>query len=58
MVFKKGDLTYLKDLTSKRDRNKDEIKKVIDLYEKRKIPKRVTAEILILKLQSSGKKKN
>ena len=58
MVFKKGDLTYLKDLTSKRDRNKDEIQKVIDLYEQRKIPRRDTAELLILKLQSVGKKKN
>ena len=58
MVFKKGDLTYLRDLTSKRDRNEDEIQKVIELYEQRKIPRRDTAELLILKLQSVGKKKN
>ena len=58
MVFKKSDLTYLKNLTSKRDRNKEDIKKVIDLYEQRKIPRKDTAELLILKLQSVGKKKN
>ena len=48
----------MKDLTSKRDRNKEEIKKVIELYKQRKIPRKDTAEILILKLQSVGKKKN
>jgi hypothetical protein len=58
MVFKKSDITYLKNLTSERDCNKEEIKKVIELYEQRKIPRKDTAELLILKLQSSGKKKN
>ena len=58
MVFKKSDITYLKNLTSKRDRNKEEIQRVIDLYEQRKIPRKDTAELLILKLQSVGKKKN
>ena len=58
MVFKKSDISYLKNLTSSKDRNKDQIKKVIELYEQRKIPRKDTAEILILKLQSSGKKKN
>ena len=58
MVFKKSDITYLKNLTSKRDRNKEEIQRVIELYEQRKIPRKDTAELLILKLQSSGKKKN
>ena len=58
MVFKKSDLTYLKSLTSKRDRNQEEIRRVIELYEQRKIPRKDTAELLILKLQSSGKKKN
>jgi hypothetical protein len=58
MVFKKSDIAYLKKLTSKRDRNKEEIQRVIELYEQRKIPRKDTAELLILKLQSSGKKKN
>ena len=58
MVFKKSDISYLKNLTSSKDRNKDKIKKVIELYEQRKIQRKDTAEILILKLQSSGKKKN
>jgi hypothetical protein len=58
MVFKKSDIAYLKNLTSKRDRNKEEIQRVIELYEQRKIPRKDTAELLILKLQSSGKKKN
>ena len=31
---------------------------MIELYEQRKIPRRDTAEPLILKLQSRGKKKN
>ena len=58
MVFKKSDISYLKNLTSSKDRNKDEIKKVIELYEKRRIPRKDIAELFILKLQSSGKKKN
>ena len=58
MVFKKSDIAYLKSFTSSKDHNKDEIKRVIDLYEQRKIPRRDTAELLILKLQSKGKKKN
>ena len=58
MVFKKSDITYLKDLTSKKDHNKEQIKRVIELYEQRIIPRRDTAELLIYKLQSKGKKKN
>jgi hypothetical protein len=57
MVFKKSDISYLKDLTSKKDHNKDGIKKVIELYEQRKIPRRDTAELLIYKFKSKGKKK-
>ena len=48
----------MKNLTSKRDRNKEEIQRVIELFEQRKIPRKDTAKLLILKLQSSGKKKN
>ena len=58
MVFKKIDLEYLKLLTSSKDHNKEQIKKVIQLYEQRKIPRRDTAELLIYKLQSKGKTKN
>ena len=29
MVFKRSDLSYLKNLTSKRDRNKEDIKKLL-----------------------------
>ena len=58
MVFKKSDISYLKQLTSKKDHNKSEIQKVIDLYEQRKIPRRDTAELLIVKLKSKGKKIN
>ena len=57
MLFKKNNVSYLKRLTSKRDPNKEEIQKVIELYEQRKIPRRDTAELLIWKLQSKGKKK-
>ena len=58
MVYKKSDLEYLKLLTSSKDHNKEQIKKVIQLYEQRKIPRRDTAELLIYKLQSKGKTKN
>ena len=58
MVFKKSDISYLKSLTTNKDRNKENTKRVIELYEQRKIPRNDTAELLILKLQSSGKTKN
>ena len=58
MVFKKSDISYLKDLASIKDSNKDQIKRVIQLYEERKIPRRDTAELLIFKLKSKGKKQN
>ena len=48
----------MKLLTSSKDHNKEQIKKVIQLYEQRKIPRRDTAELLIYKLQSKGKTKN
>ena len=35
-VFKKNNVSYLKSLTSKRDPNKEEIQKVIELYEQRR----------------------
>ena len=44
-------------LSSSKD-HKEQIKKVIQLYEQRKIPRRDTAELLIYKLQSKGKTKN
>ena len=58
MVFKKSDISYLKDLASIKDSNKDQIKREIQLYEERKIPRRDTAELLIFKLKSKGKKQN
>ena len=58
MVFKKSDISYLKSLTSNNDRKSENITRVIELYEQRKIPRKDTAELLILKLQSSGKTKN
>ena len=41
MVFKKGDITYLKNLTSKRHRNKEENQRVIELYEKERYLERI-----------------
>ena len=58
MTFKKSDISYLKGLTKKTDRNRSEINKVIDLYESRKIARLDTAELIINKLQSRGKTKN
>jgi hypothetical protein len=48
----------LKQLTSNKDPNKSEIQKVIALYEQRKIQRLDTAELLIVKLKSRGKKLN
>ena len=46
MLFKENNVSYLKSLTSKRDPNKEEIQKVIELYEQRRYQE-----------QSKGKKK-
>ena len=53
--MKKSDLIYLRSLAGKKEPNVAQINKTIDLYEQRKIARRDTAEIIILKLMNKRK---
>ena len=53
--MKKSDLIYLRSLAGKKEPNIAQINKTIDLYEQRKIARRDTAEIIILKLMNKRK---
>ena len=53
--MKKSDLIYLRSLAGKKEPNIGQINKTIDLYEQRKIARRDTAEIIILKLMNKRK---